>query len=92
MRTVNSRRLMSCAVLVCLLIGGSAFAQERPGRSVGSQRSRAIRGVGDFPIPNPDDFRVIPSPEPLSLGLLALGGVGLAYSARRRRREDRATG
>jgi hypothetical protein len=85
MRTVNSRRLMSCAVLVCLLLGGSAFAQERPGRSVGSVQSRAVRGAVS-------GFRAVPNPEPLSLGLLALGGVGLAYSVRRRRREDRVKG
>ena len=83
MNIMNSRRhLLSCAVLSCLFLGATAFAQGRPiTHDGGISTSRGLGGGG----------QVRPNPEPFSLALLGLGGAGLVYSVKRRRRQGKAT-
>ncbi len=81
MTIMNSRRhLLSCAVLSCLFLGASAFAQDRPITHSVKSASRTMVGGG----------QVKPNPEPFSLALLGLGGAGLAYSVKRRRRQEKS--
>ena len=80
MRIMNSRRLLiSSVVLSCLFLGASAFAQDRPVTHTGRSSSKGITGGS-----------VRPNPEPFSLALLGLGGAGLVYSVKRRRRQDKS--
>ncbi len=84
MRTMNPRRhLVTSAILSFLLLGASAYAQGRPTTTHGgTARGSAVpsRSGGS---------RVVPNPEPFFLALLGLGGAGLAYSVKRRRRQEK---
>ena len=81
MTIMNPRRqILSCAVLSCLFLGASAFAQDRPITHTARSVSQTMGGGG----------QVKPNPEPFSLALLGLGGAGLAYSVKRRRRQDKS--
>ncbi len=81
---MNPRRhLLSSTILSFLLLGATAYAQDRPITHSGTARGSAVpsRSGGSS---------VRPSPEPISLALLGLGGAGLAYSVKRRRRQQKA--
>ena len=73
------RHLISYALLSCLVLGATAFAQDRPITHTAMPTSKSLGGGG----------QVRPNPEPFSLALLGLGGAGLVYSVKRRRRQGK---